>query len=118
MVGMSLLSAIRVALAALLVHKGRSTLTSLGIVIGIGATPDLQEVRNWPMDEGRFLADDDNKKLAPVCVLGQTVRRKLFPDRADVLGQLVRVDRLQLRVIGVAAEKGRNPIGADQDDQI
>src|SRR5690349_17523586 len=34
---MSLLAAIRVALAALLVNKGRSTLTSLGIVIGIGA---------------------------------------------------------------------------------
>ena len=34
---MSFLSAIRVALAALLVHKGRSVLTSLGIVIGIGA---------------------------------------------------------------------------------
>ena len=34
---MGFLSAIRVALAALLIHKGRSVLTSLGIVIGIGA---------------------------------------------------------------------------------
>src|SRR5579859_4800380 len=34
---MSFLSAIRVALAALLVNKGRSILTSLGIVIGISA---------------------------------------------------------------------------------
>src|SRR2546430_4992738 len=34
---MSFLSAIRVALAALLVNKGRSVLTSLGIVIGISA---------------------------------------------------------------------------------
>src|SRR5437870_9308950 len=34
---MSFLSAIRVALAALLVNKGRSALTSLGIVIGISA---------------------------------------------------------------------------------
>src|SRR5439155_20525055 len=34
---MSLLSAIRVALEALLVNKGRSALTSLGIVIGISA---------------------------------------------------------------------------------
>ncbi|MBV9123683.1 MAG: ABC transporter permease, partial [Planctomycetes bacterium] len=34
---MSFTSAIRVALAALLVNKGRSTLTSLGIVIGISA---------------------------------------------------------------------------------
>src|SRR5436309_1513990 len=34
---MTFLSSLRVALAALLVHKGRSFLTSLGIVIGIGA---------------------------------------------------------------------------------
>ena len=34
---MSFLSALRVALGALLVNKGRSTLTSLGIVIGISA---------------------------------------------------------------------------------
>src|SRR5947209_13548827 len=34
---MSLLAALRVALAALLVNKGRSSLTSLGIVIGVGA---------------------------------------------------------------------------------
>src|SRR5882724_7829566 len=34
---MTFLSAIRVALDALLAHKGRSTLTSLGIVIGISA---------------------------------------------------------------------------------
>src|SRR5205807_4148164 len=34
---MSIFSAIRVALAALLVNKGRTALTSLGIVIGISA---------------------------------------------------------------------------------
>ena len=34
---MSFLAAIRVAMSALLVNKGRSMLTSLGIVIGISA---------------------------------------------------------------------------------
>src|ERR1700674_1191695 len=34
---MGLLAALRVALTALVVHKGRSTLTSLGIVIGTAA---------------------------------------------------------------------------------
>ena len=34
---MRLFATIRVALRALLVHKGRSFLTSLGIIIGIGA---------------------------------------------------------------------------------
>src|SRR5262245_29188579 len=34
---MSLLTALRLALSTLLVHKGRSALTGLGIVIGVGA---------------------------------------------------------------------------------
>src|SRR5262249_59422659 len=43
---MSFLSAIRVALAALLVNKGRSALTSLGIVIGISAVIALVSAGN------------------------------------------------------------------------
>src|SRR5262249_47458261 len=48
----------------------------------------------------------------------QTTRRKLFGDNPRPLGELVRIDRLPLRVIGVLEEKGRMPTGADQDDQI
>jgi putative ABC transport system permease protein len=204
---MSLLSAIRVALAALLVNKGRSVLTSLGIVIGIsaviamvsagggareklderlenvgknlilvrpgahtqagtiadlkpltssdaaairkqagplvvgvaevqvtqrmastrihnwgtmivGSTPDMQLVRRWAIEYGRFYNEDDLKKQAAVCLIGQTVRRKLFPEHPDPTGQMIRVDRLQMRVIGVLGAKGRSPTGGDQDDQI
>jgi putative ABC transport system permease protein len=204
---MSFFSAIRVALAALLVNKGRSVLTSLGIVIGIsaviamvsagtsaryklderlesvgknlvlvrpgnrnqqgitadvvpltnkdveaihkkvgpqvtgvaptqmtqrlaasryavhgtyvvGSVPELQTVRNWKVQYGRFYNDTDVKRQALVCLIGQTVRRKLFPDKPDPIGESVRVDRLAFRVIGVLGEKGRSPTGADQDDQI
>ena len=51
-------------------------------------------------------------------MIGQTVRDKLFPDTPTPVGQIVRVDSLQLRVIGVLEGKGRSPIGGDQDDQI
>jgi putative ABC transport system permease protein len=204
---MSFFSAIRVALSALLVNKGRSMLTSLGIVIGIsaviamvsagsgaryklddrlesvgknlilikagsrtqqgivadynplksedaaairkqlgpmlvgvaesqftqrivstanvnhgtlivGSVPDLKRIRNWKLAYGQFYTDDDVKRLAPVCMLGQTARKKLFPDRPDPIGEVVRAGHLQLRVIGVMEEKGRSPTGADQDDQI
>jgi putative ABC transport system permease protein len=206
---MSFFSAIRVALTALLVNKGRSFLTSLGIVIGIsaviamvsagsgarykledrldsvgknlilvrpgsrnqqgitgtdfqpltsddadairkrvgtlltgvaesqmaarlvstrniihgtgivGSVPDLQEVRNWkPMAYGRFYTEDDVKKAARVCLIGQTVRRKLFPDRPDPVGQYIKISEIQFRIIGVLGEKGRSPTGADQDDQV
>ncbi len=83
-----------------------------------GTGPDMRKVRNWIVQFGRFLTDEDLKKQAAVCVLGQTVREKLFPDNPNPVGQVVRVDRLPLRVIGVTEAKGRSPIGGDQDDQI
>jgi putative ABC transport system permease protein len=204
---MSFSSAIRVALGALLVHKGRFALTSLGIVVGIGAviamvaaghgarqkldgrlasvgknlvlvrpgsrtesgtiadfaplkledadairkelgplasgvtpsqvtsrvaatavrnwstgivgsTADIQKVCNWDVSHGRFFNEEDTRKAAPVCVIGQTVRQKLFRDNLNPVGEMIRVDRMQMSIIGVLEAKGRNPIGADQDDQI
>jgi putative ABC transport system permease protein len=204
---MSFFAAVRVALAALLVNRGRSALTSLGIVIGIsaviamvaagggarqklderletvgknlilvragartqqgmpadfvplsrddavaissqvgsllvgaapvqttqrltqsrlgrwptsvvGSLPDMQRVRAWGVAQGRFYNEEDCNKLASVCLIGQTVRQKLFPDNPKPLGEWIRIDRLQVRVIGVLGEKGRSPTGADQDDQI
>ena len=204
---MSFLSAIRVALGALLVNKGRSFLTSLGIVIGIGAViamvsagsgarykledrldslgknlilirpgsrsaqgftqdyeplsredaeairkrvgpiltgvaesqltvrlvstktgvhgtqivgsvPDLEKVRNWKVALGRFYSEEDVKKSARVCLIGQTVRHKLFPDSTDPIGKNLNVGGLQFRVIGILGEKGRSPTGPDQDDQV
>jgi putative ABC transport system permease protein len=204
---MSLLAAIRVALGALVVNRGRSALTSLGIVIGIGAViamvsagagareklderlqtvgknlilvragartqqgivadfvplsredaeavrkevgsllvgaaaaqttqrlalsatgkwptavvgsmPDMERIRNWQVVQGRFYSDDDVKKMAPVCLLGETARNHLFPYNPNPVGEWIHIDRLPLRVIGVLAEKGRSPTGADQDDQV
>src|SRR5262249_16720403 len=47
-----------------------------------------------------------------------TVRRKLFPSQSNPVGEWLRVDRLQLHIVGVLQEKGRFPTGADQDDEI
>jgi putative ABC transport system permease protein len=84
----------------------------------VGTSPDMQKVRSWVVQHGRFLVDDDLKKQAAVCVIGQTVREALFPDTPNPVGQTIRIDRLQLRIVGVVEGKGRSPIGGDQDDQI
>ncbi len=88
------------------------------VTMVVGTSPDMQKVRGWVVEHGRYLSEEDLKKQAAVCVLGQTVREKLFPDMPDPVGQTIRIDRLQLRVIGVVEGKGRSPIGGDQDDQI
>lgn len=95
-----------------------STRTRNCITMVVGTSPDMQKVRSWVVQFGRFIIDEDLKKQAAVCVLGQTVREKLFPDMPNPVGQVIRIDRLQLRIIGVVEGKGRSPIGGDQDDQI
>ncbi len=84
----------------------------------VGTSPDMKQVRGWVVQSGRFLAAEDLKKQATVCVLGETVRERLFPDTPDPVGQTIRVDHLQLRIVGIVAPKGRSPIGGDQDDQV
>jgi putative ABC transport system permease protein len=95
-----------------------STRTRNCITMVVGTSPDMKTVRSWVVAHGRFITDEDLKKQAAVCVLGQTVRERLFPDMPDCVGQVIRIDRLQVRVIGVLEPKGRSPIGGDQDDQI
>jgi putative ABC transport system permease protein len=95
-----------------------STRTARTLTAVVGCTPDLLKVRAWGLEYGRFVSEDDVKKQASVCVLGQTVRDRLFPHRHNPVGRTLRVDRLEMRIIGVLAPKGRSPTGADQDDQI
>jgi putative ABC transport system permease protein len=95
-----------------------STRTANAPVTAVGATPEIQSIRGWEMARGRFYTDEDLRRRAAVCLLGETVRQKLFADTPDPVGQTVRIDRTLFRVIGVTAPKGRSATGADQDDQI
>ncbi|HZU36198.1 MAG TPA: ABC transporter permease, partial [Gemmataceae bacterium] len=75
-------------------------------------------VRQWKMLYGRFYSGDDVKRRARVALIGQTARKKLFPDKPDPIGERVTVEHVPLRIIGVLDAKGRSPTGEDQDNQI
>jgi putative ABC transport system permease protein len=83
-----------------------------------GGVPAMFHVRKWEIEHGRFYTENDLAKAAPVCLLGQTVRQKLFPHRSNPVGERIRVGNLRLEVIGVLKAKGRAPTGADPDDQV
>jgi putative ABC transport system permease protein len=83
-----------------------------------GTTPELRPIRHWVVGMGRFFNAEDVRLEAPVCLLGQTVRERLFPGKANPLGEWVRAANRRLQVIGVLRPKGRSITGADQDDQI
>jgi putative ABC transport system permease protein len=99
-------------------HRTASTHASNWPTVINGTTPDMQIIRQWPLKSGQFFTQQDVSRAAAVCVIGETVQKKLFAGVVDPTGQTLRVDQLQLRVIGVLTPKGRNPVGEDQDDEI
>jgi putative ABC transport system permease protein len=83
----------------------------------LGVGPDYTTVRNWPLANGEFFTDRDVAGAAKVCVIGNTLVARLFPD-VDPIGQQIRVKNIPFRVIGVLERKGANLVGQDQDNVL
>jgi putative ABC transport system permease protein len=82
-----------------------------------GSSQDFPQIRNWPVVTGSFFSQRDVDMATDVCVLGKTVVTQLFADQ-DPVGQMIRIQNLPFRVLGVLQEKGQNPNGQDQDDIV
>jgi putative ABC transport system permease protein len=82
-----------------------------------GVTIEYFEARNWVISVGRGFEPADITGSSKVVLLGETVARNLFGDN-DPLGQIVRVRKVPMQVIGVLERKGQSLQGQDQDDVI
>ena len=70
-----------------------------------GVTPEYEEVRNAPVEFGRFISQGDVDRNATVAVLGYQVAQDLYGFRSPI-GQPIRISGRQFEVIGVLEEKG------------
>ncbi|MGD0917488.1 MAG: ABC transporter permease [Thermodesulfobacteriota bacterium] len=82
-----------------------------------GTTPEVLDIREWPLSSGRPFAQQDVDGATKVCLLGQTVVDNLFGG-IDPIGQVIRIKNVPFTVIGVLASKGQSTMGQDQDDTI
>jgi putative ABC transport system permease protein len=74
-------------------------------------------VTNRSMVSGRQFNESELRAGAAVCIIGETVRKKLFGGQ-EVLGEKIRLQKLSCEVIGLMAEKGQSTMGQDQDDMV
>jgi putative ABC transport system permease protein len=92
--------------------KGKNTNTSI-----VGTTSAYPLVRNLAIEEGVFIADQHNRSLSKVAVLGPTARDDLFGEGVQALGQTIRIKNIEFKIIGITKEKGGTGFGS-QDDMI
>ncbi len=82
-----------------------------------GMENDYVVVRNWAISAGRNITDGEQRAGAPVCLLGETVRRELFGYQ-DAIGETIRLGKVACEVIGILTSKGQSTMGSDQDDVV
>jgi putative ABC transport system permease protein len=74
-------------------------------------------VTNRSIRSGRQFSDTELRAGAAVCIVGETVRKKLFGGQ-DPLGEKIRLQKLSCEVIALLEGKGQSTMGMDQDDIV
>jgi putative ABC transport system permease protein len=79
-----------------------------------GMTPSFADIGREKVESGRYINDADYQHNARVCVIGQDLVEKLFPN-VDPLDKEVQLAGLPFRVVGVTEKLG-STFGQSQDN--
>jgi len=75
------------------------------------------QIRNWGVTDGTFFDETHVRSAAKVCVLGYEVKTNLF-EFEDPIGQVIRIDKMPFRVLGVLKSMGESGGFFNRDDMI
>ena len=85
----------------------------------LGVKNDYFIIRSLTITKGTGFTISDERSAAKVCIVGITVVFNLFGDEnADPVGQIIRVNSIPMKIVGVLTKMGQNTFGQDQDDII
>ena len=82
-----------------------------------GSDNQYFRVTNRSIRTGRQFNESELRAGAAVCIVGETVRKKLFGGQG-ALGEKIRLEKLSCQVIGILEAKGQSTMGTDQDDIV
>jgi putative ABC transport system permease protein len=82
-----------------------------------GTESDYFDAGNWDLAAGRIFNEAEERAGKAVCVIGETVRDKLF-GRQNPVGSEIRIKAFACEVIGLLKAKGQSAMGSDQDDTV
>ena len=92
--------------------KGTNTNTTID-----GTVPIYTQVRNVTVDQGSFITSQNVDSNAKVAVIGPTTRDDLFGVGSSPIGQTIRINKIDFKIIGITKAKGGSGF-TNQDDMI
>jgi putative ABC transport system permease protein len=97
-------------MTAILGNRNRSTQVT-------GIDNSYFQAGNWQLTKGREFSISELRAGSAVCILGGGIHKELFGAQ-EPLGEMVRINKLSCRVIGLLKSRGQSSNGGDQDNQI
>lgn len=95
-----------------IIASGNNTNTTV-----IGVEPAYLQVRNISLANGSFITEEHLRSLGKVAVLGPTVAQDLFGKETEPIGKVIRINKINFKVIGVLQPKGSAGF-FNQDDMV
>lgn len=95
----------------LISHQSQNTNALL-----IGTTPQYPNVRDFPVDKGRFFSEIDVQRNKRVAVIGSEIADRLFLASSPV-GETIRVKNITFEIIGIMEPKG-SFFGTNLDETV
>lgn len=89
--------------------SGRYQVTAKGTntnVSVIGTNNAYANVRKVEIDLGNFITDQNNESVQKVAVIGSTVRDDLFGEDSDPVGEIIKINKIEFKIVGVTKSKG------------
>ncbi len=80
-----------------------------------GVTPEYLDVRNYSLEEGDFISEENILGRGSVAVIGVEVADKLFGHRDGLIGETLRIEGQPFRVIGVLTPRGGGAFGSEDN---
>ena len=81
-----------------------------------GQTPSMADIDTRAVDFGRYFTPSEAEHYTNVCLIGDTLVRRLFPS-VDPIGRNIRIGNDEFMVIGIM-EKVGSVLGQDQDNFV
>ncbi|MBR4365795.1 MAG: ABC transporter permease [Bacteroidaceae bacterium] len=83
-----------------------------------GIKADYSKIETPEIRYGRFLNDIDLQQGRKVCVIGKKIYETLFPGKQDPCGEMIRIDSIYYKVVGVDYNEGGISINGSAEESV